>query len=150
MKRALIITITVIVAMCALTIVNALAHPSWGIVVDQHQQVYLSDVTISGGDLYILEVGFTPPRTYIGPRVRKLSSGGKVTVLATVGEGQKVSGGKPATGESSSNGENVEGTSVGDIVRGRVRARRSLYVLFAAGAGICALVLIIRRAREEK
>jgi uncharacterized membrane protein YphA (DoxX/SURF4 family) len=57
MKRALIITITAIVAMCALTIVNALAHPSWGIVVDQHQQVYFSDVTISGGDLYILEVG---------------------------------------------------------------------------------------------
>jgi hypothetical protein len=106
-----------------------------GIVVDQHQQVYFSDVTISGGDLYILEVGFTPPRTYLGPRVRKLSSGGKVTVLATVGEGQKVSGGKPATGENSSNGENVEGTSVGDIVRGRVRARRSLYVLFAAGDG---------------
>jgi hypothetical protein len=147
MKRALIITMTAIVAMCALTIVNALARPSWGIVVDQHQQVYFSDVTISGGDLYILEVGFTPPRTYLGPRVRKLSSGGKVTVLATVGEGQKVSRGKPATGENSSTGENVEGTSVGDIVRGR----EGLFMCSSLReTGICALVLIIQRAREEK
>jgi len=39
----------------------------------------------SGGDIYVLEVGFTPPSTSSGPRVRKLSADGKSTILATVG-----------------------------------------------------------------
>jgi sugar lactone lactonase YvrE len=105
-------------------------------------------VTISGSDVYVLEIGFTPPRTYLGPRVRKLSSDGKVTVLAIVGEGQKVPEGKTATRASDSNGENVEGTSAGNTGRGRVMGRRSLYVLFAVGAGLFALVLILWRARK--
>jgi DNA-binding beta-propeller fold protein YncE len=36
------------------------------------------------GELYILEVGFHPPGTWIKPRVRKVSSDGKVETLATV------------------------------------------------------------------
>ena len=37
------------------------------------------------GEIYVLEVGFTPPRTWIGPRVRKINADGKSTILATVG-----------------------------------------------------------------
>lgn len=43
-------------------------------------------VAVRGGDLYILEYGHTPTHTPIGTRVRKLTSDGKVSVLATVGE----------------------------------------------------------------
>ena len=38
-----------------------------------------------GGDIYVLEVGFTLPSTSSGPRVRKITADGKSTVLATVG-----------------------------------------------------------------
>jgi sugar lactone lactonase YvrE len=106
-------------------------------------------VTVSGSDLYILEVGFTPPRTYVGPRVRKLSADGKVAVLATVGENQKVSEEKTSTGESDSNGENVEGISAEHNERERVMARRSRYLLFVAGGSILALALLIWRARRK-
>lgn len=41
-------------------------------------------VAISGNDLYVLEHSFTPTHTQIGTRVRKLSSDGKVSTLATV------------------------------------------------------------------
>jgi len=41
-------------------------------------------VALKDGNLYILEFGFTPPSTY-SPRVRKLSSDGKITTLASIG-----------------------------------------------------------------
>ncbi|HEV7857709.1 MAG TPA: hypothetical protein VGO91_03595 [Pyrinomonadaceae bacterium] len=106
-------------------------------------------VAVSGSDLYILEVGFTPPRTYIGPRVRKLSSDGEITVLAIVGEGQKISEGETSTGETNETGENVESASAGNIGREHVIGRRLLYALLAAGAALLALFLIIRRARRR-
>jgi hypothetical protein len=37
-------------------------------------------------DLYVMEVGFTMPSKWSGPRVRKISAGGKSVLLATVGE----------------------------------------------------------------
>lgn len=43
-------------------------------------------VAVRGGDLYILEESHTPTHTPIGTRVRKLSSDGRVSTLATVGE----------------------------------------------------------------
>ena len=38
-----------------------------------------------GGDIYVLEVGFTLPSSWSGPRVRKIAADGKSTILATVG-----------------------------------------------------------------
>jgi len=38
----------------------------------------------NNGDVYVLEVGFTPPGTYSGPRVRRLSSNGILTLVTTV------------------------------------------------------------------
>jgi sugar lactone lactonase YvrE len=37
-------------------------------------------------DLYVMEVGFTLPSKWSGPRVRKISADGKTVLLATVGE----------------------------------------------------------------
>ncbi len=42
----------------------------------------------ANGDLYMLEVGFTPPTTYTGPRVRRLSPDGQIVVLAEIGQAQ--------------------------------------------------------------
>ena len=42
--------------------------------------------TTSSGDLYVLEVGFIPPSSTIGPRVRKISANGKNELIATIGE----------------------------------------------------------------
>jgi len=39
-----------------------------------------------GGNIYVLEVGFTLPASWSGPRVRKLAANGKSEILATVGE----------------------------------------------------------------
>jgi sugar lactone lactonase YvrE len=38
-----------------------------------------------GGEVYVLEVSFTPPGSWGAPRVRRLSADGKSTILATVG-----------------------------------------------------------------
>lgn len=37
------------------------------------------------GDIYVLEVGFTLPSSWSGPRVRKITPEGRSTILATVG-----------------------------------------------------------------
>lgn len=42
-------------------------------------------VVAPGGDIFVLEVGFTLPPSWSGPRVRKLSTDGKSTILATGG-----------------------------------------------------------------
>lgn len=42
-------------------------------------------VAAAGGDLYVLEVGFTLPNTLSGPRVRKIAGDGKETILTTIG-----------------------------------------------------------------
>ncbi len=39
-----------------------------------------------GGDVYVLEVGLTLPNVTSGPRVRKLSPDGAISVVATIGE----------------------------------------------------------------
>lgn len=49
-----------------------------------------SGVTISNGELYLLEFGPGPPR----PRVQKLAADGKVTTLATVGEDKVAAAGQ--------------------------------------------------------
>jgi hypothetical protein len=83
------------------------------------------------GDLYILEFRFTPPSTNT-PRVRKLSSDGRITVLATVGENRN-----PAVGESSSGERSAE-------------SKPSVpYVLLGVGVSIFALTIVIWRLRRR-
>lgn len=81
-------------------------------------------VASKDGNLYILEFGFTPPSKYT-PRVRKLSSDGRVSVLATVGENRHPSAGGGSSGESSER---------------RIEPRQGgPHAMFGAGAGIFVL-----------
>jgi sugar lactone lactonase YvrE len=43
-------------------------------------------VAVAGDDLYLLEVGYSRAGASLGPRVRKVSAGGKAAILATVNE----------------------------------------------------------------
>lgn len=42
-------------------------------------------VAEAGGNIYVLEVGFTLPSAWSSPRIKKIDVDGKVTILATVG-----------------------------------------------------------------
>lgn len=57
-------------------------------------------VALKDGDLYILEFGFTPPSTYT-PRVRKLSTDGRIMTVATVGETANATVGENTSNRSS-------------------------------------------------
>lgn len=48
-------------------------------------------VAAKDGSVFVLEVGFRLPNTSSGPRVRKLGTDGKSTIVATVGEGNETS-----------------------------------------------------------
>jgi len=72
-------------------------------------------VAAPGGDLYVLEVGFTLPSSWSGPRVRRLSPNGKSTLLATVG--------------AESDGSNVKAT----VARSAGAATESFLSFFTVG-----------------
>jgi sugar lactone lactonase YvrE len=91
-------------------------------------------VALKDGNLYILEFGFTPPSTSI-PRVRKLSSDGKITMLAAIGEN-----GKPVAGESSSGG----------FPERSAESHPGMpYVLLGVVISILALTVVIWRVRRR-
>jgi hypothetical protein len=92
-------------------------------------------VTFRNGNFYILENGFTPPRTTHGMRVRKLSSDGKITVLANTGE-KEIS----AALESSTNGNTFPAT---------VHKSKAPHVLPGVLAGIFALSFVVWRVRRK-
>jgi hypothetical protein len=92
-------------------------------------------VAVRGGELYILEESHTPASRPLGTRVRKLFPDGRVTVLATVGEGGVPSG-------SSSAGETSFGGSSERIVEPKQNAP---YALFGAGIGVFALTFVVWR-----
>ncbi len=91
-------------------------------------------VALKDDNLYILEFGFTPPSKYT-PRIRKLSSDGKVTMLAIVGEN-----GNPSAGESLSGRDTVSYPESKPSV---------LYVLLAVGVGTLALTVFIWRVSRN-
>jgi hypothetical protein len=91
-------------------------------------------VALKDGNLYILEFGFTPPSTYT-PRVRRLSSDGRITVVATVGEN-----GNPAV---------VESAPGGDSERPSESRAGMPYLLPVVGAGILALTVLVWRKRRR-
>lgn len=85
-------------------------------------------VALKDGDLYILEFGFTPPSTYT-PRVRKLSSDGRIMTVATV-----AGNANPSAGES---------TSGGDSGRSAESEPSIPYVLLGSVVAIAALTIVI-------
>ena len=100
-------------------------------------------VAVAGGDLYVLEVGFTLPNLSSGPRVRKISADGKQTIIATVGAGNNSIGEVPFAIRA---GVTAESALV--LVSGDGRWR---YAVAIVGLGFLSLVIMIwqrkRRAR---
>jgi hypothetical protein len=89
-------------------------------------------VAFRNGDLYILETGNSPQH----PRVRKLSSDGKVSVLATIGE---------------STSPRVRATPVGKNVESVAAPKEfAWYALIGLCAGVFALIFVVWRIRKKK
>lgn len=97
-------------------------------------------VAVGGGELYVLEEGHTPANAPVGTRVRKLSPGGTVTLLATVGENSASSGNPPAGGSSPVEG--AEGTGE--------PGRNAPYALLGAGTGVVVLTFIMWQVRRGR
>lgn len=89
-------------------------------------------VAFKNGDLYILETGNSPQH----PRVRKLSSDGKFSVLATIGE---------------STTPPVRATPVGKNVESVAAPKEfASYALIGLCAGVFALSFVVWRIRKKK
>lgn len=101
-------------------------------------------VATAAGDLYVLEVGFTLPSTLSGPRVRKLSTGGKNEIIAVTGA-EAQSGFKAALAEKAgSSAETViEFFYLGEPLRYFV-------VLLSVGLIVFALLICKRKRRERQ
>jgi sugar lactone lactonase YvrE len=78
-----------------------------------------------GGNIYVLEVGFTLPSSWSGPRVRKITADGKSTILATVG--------------AESGGANLKAT----VARSAGASAESFLSFFLVGEGIKYGVLVL-------
>lgn len=97
-----------------------------------------------GGDLYVLEVGFTLPSSMSGPRVRKITPAGKSTILATVGV--------------ESEGGNLEasvardaGTTPGSFSSFFVAGSGIKYsILILSGSLLCAAAFVWQRRRRQR
>jgi hypothetical protein len=92
-------------------------------------------VAFRNGSLYILEYGFTPPNKTHGVRVRRLSSDGKITVLATTEENKNAG---------------VPENSVSEKIEAAIETKtKAPYALIGAIAGVFALTIIIWRVRRK-
>jgi sugar lactone lactonase YvrE len=101
-------------------------------------------VTAPGGDIYVLEVGFTLPSSWSGPRVRKITADGKSTILATVGTDSHGANLKAAIARGA--GTSAESFLSFFVVGGRIKIGAmvlGLGVLFAVG------ILWQRRRRQR-
>lgn len=102
-----------------------------------------SGVAVTGdGRVLVLEVGFTPPNVYSGPRVRELSHDGTLKVLATVGMNEA------AAAPASSGGD--AGLQEGDEATRNETVERALWLYFGLGViaigAVAGLNGIARRA----
>ena len=69
MRRALVITIIIVITLSLLLVGNVLAHPAWGIVIDRNNQIYFSDIeTIwkidARGNLTVFRAGVSGRHTH--------------------------------------------------------------------------------------
>lgn len=94
------------------------------------------------GEIYVLEVGFTPPRTWIGPRVRKISAAGETTILATVGADSNAS--SPPASAAQRMGVSTSFLSF-FLIRDRIK-----YGVMILGAGILGTAAIVWQRRRRQ
>lgn len=108
-------------------------------VIRAEESWFPTGVAVRGGELYILEEGHTPASRPTGTRVRKLSSDGKITVLATVEE-KNVSSGNLSASASPSRGASE---------RSAEYKQSAPYILLVAAVSVSALTLIVWCARRR-
>jgi sugar lactone lactonase YvrE len=96
------------------------------------------------GDLYVLEVGFTPPSSWSGPRVRKLSAGGRNEIVAVAGA-EAQSGLKAAVAEKA-------GSSAETVIEFFYLGGAARYVAVLLGMGLIVVTLMVwkRKGRERR
>ena len=97
-----------------------------------------------GGDIYVLEVGFTLPSSWSGPRVRKITQGGKSTILATVGAEDDGANLKATVARSA--GASVESFLSFFVVEGRIK-----HAIMLLGAGVlCTGAFVWQRRKRNR
>ena len=95
------------------------------------------------GDIYVMEVGFTPPSSSSGPRVRKLSSAGKNEIVAVEGT-EAQSGSQVAPVEKA-------GPSTETVVKAYSLAGPLRYVMVLLSVGLIIFSFVIwKRKRRER
>jgi hypothetical protein len=87
-------------------------------------------VALDKNDLYVMESWFDEKESFIGTRVRKLSSDGRVTVLATVGDQPKQSA--------------TDNPAVENIPTSSNDQKSFLYILFGAVVGLVVAIPVVR------
>lgn len=99
-------------------------------------------VAAAGGNLYVLEVGFTLPNLTSGPRVRRITADGKSTILTTIGENG--SAGKPGSSLALQAGTTAESVIVFFSRDGRLK-----YSIALVSVGIVSLIALVRQRRRR-
>jgi hypothetical protein len=97
----------------------------------------------AGGAIYVLEVGFTPPGSWSGPRVRKISADGKSTILATIGAHTNDASTKPGVSDSGA-------TAAPSLLSFLLIGDRIKYGVIILGAGILLAGLAAWQRRKRQ
>ncbi|MDQ5846659.1 MAG: hypothetical protein M3539_15340 [Acidobacteriota bacterium] len=113
------------------------------VVVRNEAPFFPTGVATAGGNLYVLEVGFTMPNISSGPRIRKITPDGKSTIVAVVGGEQEKS---LRTSLTTNAGVTLERGLVSLTDDGRVK-----YVIASVSLAVIAMVTFVwwrgRKAR---
>lgn len=98
-----------------------------------------------GGDIYVLEVGFTLPSSMSGPRVRKLTADGNSRVLVTVGG--EVDGGSAQTPVAVVERETPPDSPLASIGVGE---RMKYGIVILSASILCAGAIVRQRRRRQR
>lgn len=98
-------------------------------------------VAAVGGDVFVLEVGFTLPNLSSGPRVRKITAAGKDTILITVGA--------PANGNAKVSLAEKAGVTAETALVFASRDGRLKYSIAFASLSIVSVIAVIWQRRRR-
>lgn len=98
-----------------------------------------------GGDVYVLEVGFTLPSSSSGPRVRRISPDGKSTILALVGADSNGAGAQTAAGNIL-----YRNTPKSILTYFGIGERTKYGIVILAAGALCAGVVFWQRRRKQQ
>ena len=106
---------------------------------------YFPNGVVAGpnGDLYVLEVGFTLPSSWSGPRVRKITPDGKSEILATVGAEREGANLKATVARRA-------GASIESLLSFFVVGQRIKYGILILSASVLGAAAIVWQRRRKK